>query len=262
MDLNLTGKHALVCGASQGIGLASAIELAKLGANVTLLARRADVLEQLAGQLPQTHFAQRHGWIAADASDTATLRAKVDALVSAHPVHILINNSGGPPPGTVRGASEGAFLAAYRAHLLANQTLAEAVVPGMQRDGYGRIVNIISTSVKEPIAGIGVSNVTRGAVASWAKTLARELAPHGITVNNVLPGSTHTPRIDQIIAARSQKTGDSTAAVTAEMEAEIPMGRFADPSETAAAVAFLASPAASYITGINLPVDGGRTRSL
>ncbi len=261
MDLDLTGKHALVCGASQGIGLASAIELAKLGADVTLLARRADVLDALAGQLPRTG-AQRHGWIAADAGDTATLRAKVDVLVAEHPVHILVNNSGGPPPGTVRGAGEDAFLAAYRSHLLANQTLAEAVVPGMLRDGYGRIVNVISTSVTEPIAGIGVSNVTRGAVASWAKTLARELAPHGITVNNVLPGSTHTPRIDQIIAARSQKTGGSKDAVAAEMEAEIPMGRFADPAETAAAVAFLASPAASYITGINLPVDGGRTRSL
>jgi 3-oxoacyl-[acyl-carrier protein] reductase len=262
MDLDLTGKHALVCGASQGIGLASAIELAKLGANVTLLARRADVLEHLAEKLPRSQFAQRHDWIAVDAGDTAGLRSRVDALVAAHTVHILINNSGGPPPGTLRGASEASFLAAFRSHLLANQTLAEAVVPGMQHDGYGRIVNIISTSVKEPIAGIGVSNVTRGAVASWAKTLARELAPHRITVNNVLPGSTHTPRIDQIIAARAQKTGGSKAAVTSEMESEIPMGRFADPSETAAAVAFLASPAASYITGINLPVDGGRTRSL
>ncbi len=262
MDLDLTGKHALVCGASQGIGLASAIELAKLGADVTLLARRADVLEQLAGQLPRTHLAQRFGWISADAGDTTWLRTKVDTLVAEHPVHILINNSGGPPPGTIRGAKEDAFLAAYRTHLLANQALAEAVVPGMIDAGYGRIVNIISTSVKEPIAGIGVSNVTRGAVASWAKTLARELAPHGITVNNVLPGSTRTPRIEQIIAARSQKTGDSTDAVTTEMEAEIPMGRFADPSEVAAAVAFLASPAASYITGINVPADGGRTRSL
>ena len=262
MDLDLTGKHALVCGATQGIGLASAIELARLGADVTLLARRADVLEQLAEQLPRVHFAQQHHWIAADAGATDALRAKVEALVAEHPVHILINNSGGPPPGTVRGAGEEAFLTAYRSHLLANQALAEIVVPGMLHDGYGRIVNIISTSVKEPIAGIGVSNVTRGAVASWAKTLARELAPHGITVNNVLPGSTHTPRIEQIIVARSQKTGDSTDDVTAEMEAEIPMGRFADPSETAAAVAFLASPAASYITGINLPVDGGRTRSL
>ncbi len=262
MDLDLAGKHALVCGASQGIGLASAIELAKLGADVTLLARRADVLEELTAQLPRTHDAQQHGWIAADAGETATLRASVDVLVAERAVHVLINNSGGPPPGTVRGATEDAFLAAYRAHLLANQTLAEAVVPGMIAAGYGRIINIISTSVKEPIAGIGVSNVTRGAVASWAKTLARELAPHEITVNNVLPGSTRTPRIKQIIAARSQKTGDSTDAVTTEMEAEIPMGRFADPSEVAAAVAFLASPAASYITGINVPVDGGRTRSL
>ncbi|HTD27825.1 MAG TPA: SDR family oxidoreductase [Xanthomonadaceae bacterium] len=262
MDLDLTGKHALVCGASQGIGLASAIELAKLGASVTLLARRADVLEQLAQQLPRTHFAQQHHWIAVDAGDTADLREKVEALVAERAVHVLINNSGGPPPGTLRGATEAAFLAAFRSHLLANQTLAEAVVPGMLQDGYGRIVNIISTSVKEPIAGIGVSNVTRGAVASWAKTLARELAPHGITVNNVLPGSTHTPRIDQIIAARAQKAGDSKDVVTSEMEAEIPMARFADPSEIAAAVAFLASPAASYVTGINLPVDGGRTRSL
>ncbi|MEO5595869.1 MAG: SDR family oxidoreductase [Lysobacteraceae bacterium] len=262
MDLDLTGKHALVCGASQGIGLATAIELAALGANVTLLARRADVLERLAGELSTSRPEQQHDWIAVDGSDTATLRAKVEALVSARPVHVLINNSGGPPPGTVSGAGEDAFLAAFRTHLLANQALAEAVVPGMQAAGYGRIINVISTSVKEPIPGIGVSNVTRGAVASWAKTLARELAPHGITVNNVLPGSTHTPRIEQIIAARSQKTGANEAAITADMVAEIPMGRFAEPSETAAAIAFLASPAASYITGINLPVDGGRTRSL
>ncbi|MBS0193543.1 MAG: SDR family oxidoreductase [Proteobacteria bacterium] len=262
MNLDLTGKHALVCGASQGIGLASAIELAKLGADVTLLARRADVLESLAAQLPRTHAGQRHDWLAADASDTAGLRMKVEALATDHPIHILVNNSGGPPPGTVRGASEDAFLAAFRAHLLANQTLAETTIPGMLAAGYGRIVNVISTSVKEPIPGIGVSNVTRGAVASWAKTLARELAPQGITVNNVLPGSTHTPRIEQIINARAAKLGEDIGEVRAYMESEVPMGRFADPSEVAAAVAFLAAPAASYITGINLPVDGGRTRSL
>ncbi|MBS0212080.1 MAG: SDR family oxidoreductase [Proteobacteria bacterium] len=262
MDLNLTGKHALVCGASQGIGLACAIELARLGADITLLARRVDLLTVLSGQLPRTHARQRHDWLAADTSDTHGLREAVAASIADHPVHVLVNNSGGPPPGTVRDASEDAFLAAFRSHLLANQALADAVVPGMLAAGYGRIVNVISTSVKEPIPGIGVSNVTRGAVASWAKTLARELAPHGITVNNVLPGSTHTPRIEQIIAARANKTGNSQGEVLADMQAEVPMGRFADPSEIAAAVAFLASPAASYITGINLPVDGGRTRSL
>lgn len=262
MDLDLTGRHALVCGASQGIGRASAIELAALGAGVTLLARREEVLQRLAGELPTMHAGQRHAWIAVDAADTSVLRAKAEALVSERAVHVLINNSGGPPPGTVRGATEEAFLAAFRQHLLANQTLAEIAVPGMLRDGYGRIVNVISTSVREPIPGIGVSNVTRGAVASWAKTLAHELAPHGITVNNVLPGSTRTPRIEQIVEARAKDKGRAPEEVAAAMAAEVPMGRFAEPSEIAAAIAFLASPAASYITGVSLAVDGGRMRSL
>lgn len=262
MNLDLTGRHALVCGASQGIGRDCAIELAQLGANVTVLARRADVLQELTEQLSRTHTAQKHGFIAADSSDTESLRAQVEALAAGSPVHILINNSGGPPPGPVLGARTEDFLGAYRKHLLANHVLAEAVIPGMRADGYGRIINIISTSVKEPIRGLGVSNTTRWAVASWAKTLANEVAPFGITVNNVLPGSTQTPRIAQIVAANAQKSGRDRADVQRAMEAEVPMQRFADPAEIAAAVAFLASPAASYITGINLPVDGGRTRSL
>ncbi len=262
MNLDLNGKHALVCGGSQGIGRACAIELAQLGADVTLLARRAEALKQAAAELPRTHAAQKHGFIAADSGDTEALRAQVQALTAASPVHILINNSGGPPPGTVHGTPTEAFVDAYRKHLLANHVLAEVVISGMRQDGYGRIVNIISTSVKEPIAGLGVSNTTRWAVASWAKTLATELAPFGITVNNVLPGSTHTPRIEQIVATRAQKTGSSVEDTQHTMEQDIPMRRFADPVEIAAAVAFLASPAASYITGINLPVDGGRTRSL
>lgn len=262
MDLDLTGRHALVCGASQGIGRACAIELAQLGANVTLLARREDALRQLANELPRTHAAQKHGFIAADSGDSERLRAQAEALVAAAPVHVLVNNSGGPPPGPVHGEKVEAFLDAYRKHLLANHVLAEAVIPGMQQDHYGRIVNIISTSVKEPIAGLGVSNTTRWAVAGWAKTLATELAPFGITVNNVLPGSTLTPRIEQIVRTRAQKSGRGNADVQRDMEAEVPMRRFADPAEIAAAVVFLASPAASYITGINLPVDGGRTRSL
>jgi len=216
----------------------------------------------LADELPHVHAAQEHGFIAADSGDTDRLRAQTQALVAGSPVHILINTSGGPSPGPVLGATPDAFLDAYRKHLLANHVLAETVIPGMRGDGYGRIINIISTSVKEPLRGLGVSNTTRWAVASWAKTLATELAPFGITVNNVLPGSTHTPRIEQIIAANAQKSGRDHAEVQRAMEADVPMQRFADPAEIAAAVAFLASPAASYITGINLPVDGGRTRSL
>ena len=262
MDLDLTGKHALVCGGSQGIGLATAQALAELGADVTLLARREEKLRALATQLPRPQSGQAHGWLAADAADTDALRSQVEALVAGRPVHILVNNSGGPPPGPIHGTELAAFEAAYRQHLLANHVLAEAVIPGMERDGWGRIVNVISTSVKEPIAGLGVSNTTRWAVASWAKTLASELAARGITVNNVLPGSTQTPRIEQIIQTTASKTGRSVDDVLADMVAAIPMRRFAKPEETAAAIAFLCSPAAAYITGINLPVDGGRTRSL
>ena len=262
MDLDLTGRHALVCGASQGIGRACAVELAQLGTNVTALARRADVLKQLAGELPRTHDSQKHDFMVADSGDTEGLRAVAEKLVGTNPVHILVNNSGGPPPGPAHGAKVDAFLDAYRKHLIANHVVAEIVIPCMQAAQFGRIVNIISTSVKEPIAGLGVSNTTRWAVASWSKTLATELAPFGITVNNVLPGSTKTPRIEQIVHTRAQKSGIEVADMQREMESEIPMRRFADPSEIAAVVAFLCSPAAGYITGINVPVDGGRTRSL
>jgi 3-oxoacyl-[acyl-carrier protein] reductase len=262
MQLDLSGRHALVCGASQGIGRACAVELALLGANVTALARRAEVLADVVDSLPRTRDTQRHDLLVADAGDIDSLRERVEALVTAAPVHILVNNSGGPPPGSIVDATAADFLDAFGKHLLANHTLAQVVIPGMRDAGWGRIVNIISTSVKEPIPGIGVSNTTRGAVASWAKTLAGELARSGITVNNVLPGSTHTPRIEQIVRVRAQKSGRDEAEVAREMAAEVPIGRFADPAETAAAVAFLASPAADYITGVSLPVDGGRMRSL
>jgi 3-oxoacyl-[acyl-carrier protein] reductase len=231
-------------------------------AGLVVLARRAEVFAELANVLPRNHAAQRHGFLVADVADTEALRRQAGELAATDPVHILVNNSGGPPPGDIADAEPSAFLDAYRRHLLASHTLVQAVLPGMRAAGWGRIVNVISTSVKEPIAGIGVSNATRGAVANWAKTLAGEVAVDGITVNNVLPGATDTPRIAQIVAAKAQATGRSVHDVRQAMAAAIPMARFADPAETAAAVAFLASPAASYITGINLPVDGGRTRSL
>jgi 3-oxoacyl-[acyl-carrier protein] reductase len=261
MDLNLTGKHALVCGGSDGIGRAAAHELALLGADVTVLARRADALQQVADALPR-NGAQQHGWIAADVSQTDALRAQVQALAAGKPVHILVNNTGGPPGGQIHVAEATAFVDAFQRHLLANHALVQSVLPGMQGARWGRIVNVISTSVKEPIAGLGVSNTVRGAVASWAKTLSRELAAQGITVNNVLPGYTETGRVDQIVRDRARAEGKSEEQVIAAMRAGVPAGRFAKPGETGGVIAFLCSPAAAYINGVSLAVDGGRMQSI
>jgi 3-oxoacyl-[acyl-carrier protein] reductase len=262
MDLNLNGRHALVCGATAGIGRAAAHELALLGAEVTLLARRADALEAAAASLPRPAAGQRHAWVAADVSRPETLGTQVQALASARPFHILVNNTGGPPGGRAIDADAGAYLEAFHQHLLANHALVRALLPGMQGAQWGRIVNVISTSVKEPIVNLGVSNSIRGAVASWAKTLSRELAADGITVNNVLPGYTRTQRLEQILDDRSAATGRSRDAVASTMLASVPVGRFAEAGEIAAAIAFLASPAAAYINGVSLAVDGGRMQSI
>lgn len=262
MDLNLTGKHALVCGASEGIGRAAAHELAALGADVTVLARRASVLEDVAQALPQVHGVQRHGWLAVDMDDGATLQRKVQSLVAGSRVQILVNNTAGPPPGPACTASPDDYLRTFQRHLVGGQILVQAVLDGMKEAAFGRIVNVISTSVREPIANLGVSNTVRGAVASWAKTLASELGPHGITVNSVLPGYTQTGRLAAIIAGNAQRSGRSEAEVAAGMLAAVPAGRFGTPAETAAAIAFLCSPAAAYINGVTLAVDGGRTRAL
>ena len=261
MDLDLKGKHALVCGGSDGIGRAAAHELALLGADVTVLARREDALREVAATLPRRDV-QQHGWIAADVSKTDTLRAQVAALANNKPVHILVNNTGGPPGGPAHLAQPEAFLDAFNKHLIANQALVQAVLPGMRAAAWGRIVNVISTSVKEPIAGLGVSNTVRGAVASWAKTLSRELAPMGITVNNLLPGFTDTARIAQLVRDRAQASGESEAAVADGMRRLVPLGRFAKPAEIGGVIAFLCSPAAAYVNGVNLAVDGGRMQSL
>lgn len=262
MDLSLTGKQALIGGASRGIGRAVARELAALGASVTVMARNEEALTQVLASL-DTSRGQQHRLLVADVSDTAALKANVDAHLAQHgAVHILLNNTGGPAAGPVADATAEQFERTFAQHLLAGHTLAQAVLPGMKAAGYGRIVNIISTSVKIPIAGLGVSNTIRGAVASWSKTLASEVAKFGITVNNVLPGATDTDRMAEIISGKAAKSGKSEAEVTAAEIAHIPAGRFGKPEELAAAVAFLASPAAAYITGINLPVDGGRTGCL
>jgi len=262
MNLDLTGRHALVCGASQGIGRATAIELAQLGADVTVLARNEARLQDLVAALPRLREDQRHGYVAADMTDAAQLRARIEAVASAHPIQIVVNNTGGPPGGRASDATTGAFLEAFNQHLIAAQSVLQATLPGMQAAGYGRIVNVISTSVKEPIRNLGVSNTVRGAVASWAKTLAGELGGHGITVNNVLPGYTRTGRLDQILADRVSATGREERDIVQGMLASVPAGRFAEPAEIAQVVAFLASPAAGYVNGVNVPVDGGRTLSL
>jgi 3-oxoacyl-[acyl-carrier protein] reductase len=262
MQLDLTGRHALVCGASQGIGRATAIELAQLGANVTLLARSTEALQALAATLPIQQAGQRHDWRSVDMLDTTHLQATVADIVAASALHIVVNNTGGPPGGPAHTAESAAFESAFRQHLLAGQTLVQAALPGMRVSGFGRIVNVISTSVKEPIVGLGVSNTVRAAVAAWAKTLAGELAADGITVNNVLPGYTRTGRLDGLLAAQSQSSGRSEQELTQDMVAGVPARRFGEPAEVAAVIAFLCTPAAAYVNGVSIAVDGGRTRAL
>lgn len=261
MDLNLTGKNALVGGGSKGIGHAIALELALLGANVTLVARDPIRLSLAMADL-DTSKGQNHDFLAADFSDPADLRRKITGLLAVKHIHVLINNTGGPPGGPAAEATVEAFLQAFNNHLVCNQLLTQLILPGMKSAGFGRIVNIISTSVKQPIEGLGVSNTIRGAVANWSKTLATELGPFGITVNNVLPGATQTGRLDEIAEASAAKSGTTKEAVYQKWIGEIPARRIGQPKEVAAAVAFLASPAAAYVSGINLPVDGGRTKSL
>lgn len=256
--MSLRGRRALICGASRGIGRAVAEALAADGARVVALARDPARLDALLAGLP----GQGHRMLALDLNDPEALRGGIEAALAEGPIHILLNNSSGPAPGPILGAAEAALMTTFQQQLLAAHRLVQLVVPGMRQAGWGRVINIISTSVKEPIRGLGVSNTIRGAVASWAKTLATELAADGITVNNVLPGYTRTDRLTEIIGERARRTGETTEAVEAALQAHVPMGRFADPAEIAAAVAFLASPLAGYVTGINLPVDGGRTQSL
>lgn len=261
MNLDLKGKRALVCGSTQGIGKASAIELALLGADITLIARNEEKLKEVLSELPGSGK-QKHQYLAADFSNPSELKKIINGYISEQPIDILINNTGGPTGGQAIDAATDEYLNAFNMHLICNQILAQAVVPGMKNRNFGRIINIISTSVKTPLKNLGVSNTIRGAVASWSKTLAMELAPYGITVNNVLPGFTMTGRLEFLINSISQKEGKSIEAVKNDMISTIPAGRIADAAEVAAAVAFLASPAASYINGINVPVDGGKTPSL
>ena len=261
MNLTLNGKRAIVCGSTQGIGKASAIELAQLGASITLVARNEEKLRNVISELPVGQ-SQQHKYLVADFDFPDQVKNAIQQFSKTQVAHILINNTGGPPAGLAIDATPDDFIKAFNSHLVNGQILIQALVQGMKAEKYGRIINIISTSVKIPIRGLGVSNTIRGAVANWSKTLATELAPFGITVNNVLPGTTMTGRLEAIINNNAAKSGITFEEAKRKMTEEVPAGRISEPHEVAAAVAFLASPVASYITGINLPVDGGRTGSL
>ena len=244
--INLDGKRALVCGGTSGIGKAAAISLSECGAEVVILSRSAS----------------GENTLTCDLEDLDSLTISVTKEIEENGnSEILINNSGGPPSGPLIDATPHDFEKAFRRHVLASQTLVQLILPGMKTANYGRIINIISTSVKEPIPGLGVSNTIRGAMASWSKTMSKELPP-SITINNVLPGFTNTERLTELKKTLSEQKGISQEEVENAWLLTVPEGRLADPSELGKVVAFLSSPAASFVRGTSIPVDGGRTGSI
>lgn len=260
MKINLSGKRAFVCGSTQGIGLACARDLAEAGAAITLIARNEKKLEKIVKMLEPVEPRDHH-YIVADFDHPDQLKKKLEEYLTkiTNECHILVNNSGGPPPGTAFEAEEAAYLKAFNNHVICNQILVQRLARLMENAGYGRIINIISTSVKTPIPGLGVSNTIRGAVANWSKTLSAELGPKGITVNNVLPGFTETERLNDLLKKKADNAGLTFEEFSEQVRSEVPLRRFAQPSDIAHAVTFLASETASYISGTNITVDGGRT---
>lgn len=259
MNIDLTGKNALVCGASRGIGRAIAVALAESGANVTIVARNEKSLLEVLASL-DSKKSQEHDYLSIDFHNSK----ETEQILHSHKrnYHILINNAGGPKSGKVSEAEIEDFENAFKIHLHTSHLLTKVVMPFMKLEKYGRIINVISTSVKIPIAGLGVSNTVRGAMASWAKTISNELGSCGITVNNILPGFTDTDRLRELIAARAIVSGTSEEIIEKEMKASVPAGRFADPNEIASVACFLASPLAGYVNGISIRVDGGKTGAI
>ena len=258
----MMNKRALVCGSSKGIGASTAIELSKQGISIVLLARDENSLEKILNQLDSSKN-QKHSYLVVDFDNPKSLKKQIDEFLKDDvTINILVNNSGGPKPSPIIQSDSEDFINAFKRHLICNHILVQALVPGMKKDGFGRIINITSTSVKQPIKGLGISNTIRGAVANWAKTLSFELGKFGITVNNILPGYTDTQRLQEIFLNISKKSNFDIDSIISDAHSQIPLGRFADPKETAKAICFLASEDASYINGINLPVDGGRLSTL
>ncbi len=263
MELSLQGKNALVCGSTQGIGRAIAELFAAAGASVTIFARDRLRSETVRSQLP-TPAQQQHDILVADFTfpDQVAQVLQHHLTQTGRTYHVLVHNTGGPPPGKLAEAPIEAFEQAFRQHLWTAHRLMQALLPGMRAEGYGRILLILSTSVRQPLEELGVSNTVRAALASWMKTLSVEVAPWGITVNAILPGSIRTRRLEELWHYQAQRTGTSVEDIIARTVAQIPVGRLGQPEEVAMVALFLASPAASYITGVSIPVDGGRTRCL
>lgn len=261
MNISLTGKHALICGSTQGIGLAIAKELALSGAHCILMSRNEKALKEAITQLHPLPD-MPHQYLVADFSKPAEVKKAIESYVKNNTVHILVNNTGGPKPGLISEENEQKLVDAFNQHIVCNQALAKAVMPGMKAARYGRIINIISTSVRIPIANLGVSNTIRAAVASWAKTLSNEIAEFGITVNSILPGYTNTQRLQSLLETNAAKRGVAIDELAREMKEKIPAKRFGEASEIAAVAAFLASPAASFVNGVSIPVDGGSTGTI
>ncbi len=262
MNLDLTGKTALVCGSTQGIGKATAIELALLGANITLIARNEEKLQAVLDELPRRK-GQKHRYLVIDFSKTNLIKSRIERHLSKYPeAHILINNTGGPAGGAVIEASPEAFVQTFNEHVISAQILTQIIAPSMMKAGFGRIINVTSVGMKQPIVGLGVSNTIRGAMGSWAKSMANELGRFGITTNNVLPGYTTTGRLQKVNEMRAASTNKSIAEVEQDLIKDIPIGRFTTPQETAAVIAFLCSPAAASVNGVSIPVDGGKTSSM
>ena len=261
--MDLLGKCAVVCGSTQGIGKSTAIKLAQMGASIVLVARNKDKLNRVLSELPVVDQSQEHEILTANFSNPDSLKEALNLYMEQEKtVHILVNNTGGPPGGPIKDAGTQEFIDAFNQHLICNHILVQSFYPLMIKANYGRVINVISTSVKQPLNGLGVSNTIRGAVANWSKTLANELGEFNITVNNVLPGATNTSRLSDIVSSKAAKTNQSEKEVYHSMASQVPMNRIAESNEIADAIAFLASSAGSYVNGINLPVDGGRTKSL
>jgi len=261
MNISLEGKNAVIGGSTQGIGLAIANELALLGANCTLLARNEKALQEAVNSLNKTK-GQQHSYLIADFNHPEEVKSSIISFTKNANAHILINNTGGPKPGLISEEEEKKFIETFQQHVICNQILAKAVIPGMKAAGYGRIINIISTSVRIPIPNLGVSNTIRAAVAAWAKTLSSEIGQFGITVNSILPGYTNTNRLQSVIETNARNQNVPGDTIANEMKGKIPLKRFGEPAEIAAVAAFLASPAASFVNGVSIPVDGGGTGSI